>query len=182
MAYTIYLRTNKVNGKQYVGFSGDFYNRECQWKCLNTTYSNKYITEDRNEYGLDNFDLNILEVVDDKEKAYSLEEKYMIEYNTIFPNGYNITHGGCNNGTPKGKTNFKGKHLSEEHKKKLVEASRKVCSKHINQYTKDGLFLRTWYSSMDIERELGYIHTNIIACCKGKQKTAYGFIWKYADE
>ena len=62
------------------------------------------------------------------------------------------------------------------------EAARKACSKHINQFTKDGLFVRTWYSAMDIERELGYSNQNIIACCKVKRKTAYGYIWKYAED
>ena len=59
-------------------------------------------------------------------------------------------------------------------------AARKVCSKHINQFTKDGFFVRAWYSSHDIRRELGYSNSNIIKCCKGKYKTAYGYIWKYA--
>ena len=77
----------------------------------------------------------------------------------------------------------------EEHKAEHPEvyeacgkAAKKTNSKHINQFTLDGLFLRALYSSHDIQRELGYYQQNIIQCCKGKLKTAYGFKWKYADE
>ena len=69
-------------------------------------------------------------------------------------------------------------HAAEHHER--VEASRKTCSKHINQFTLDGLFIRVWYSSWDIQRELGYNNSHIIQCCKGKRKSANGYIWKYA--
>ena len=62
------------------------------------------------------------------------------------------------------------------------ETSRKALSKHINQFTIDGLFVRAWYSAHDIEKELGYNKSNVVHCCKGKYKTAYGYIWKYADQ
>lgn len=52
--------------------------------------------------------------------------------------------------------------------------------KHINQFTLDGLFVRAWHSSMDIQRELGFFQTSIIKCCRGKLKQAYGYIWEYA--
>lgn len=51
----------------------------------------------------------------------------------------------------------------------------------INQLTLDGKFIRQWDSSHEIERELGYECTHIIAVCKGKRKTANGFCWQYAD-
>lgn len=52
----------------------------------------------------------------------------------------------------------------------------------ILQFTKDSEFVRRWYCSMDIERELGFKQSNICMCCKGKIKTAYGFVWGYADD
>lgn len=51
----------------------------------------------------------------------------------------------------------------------------------INQLSLDGKFIRTWDSSHDIERELGYDQGHIIPCCKGKRKTANGFRWEYVD-
>ena len=55
------------------------------------------------------------------------------------------------------------------------------CSKPVLQYTKSGEFVREWKSTMDIERNLNYSQGNISSCCKGKRKSANGFIWKFKD-
>lgn len=34
---------------------------------------------------------------------------------------------------------------------------------------------------MDIQRELGYFTSCICACCKGRYTTAYGYVWRYAE-
>ena len=54
-------------------------------------------------------------------------------------------------------------------------------SKPVIQYTKDGKIVKEWKSTYDIERNLGYCHGKISACCLGKQKTSYGFVWKYKN-
>lgn len=53
-------------------------------------------------------------------------------------------------------------------------------SKQIIQYSLDGEFIKVWPSSHEVERQLGFRHGNVLNCCTGYQKTAYGFIWKYA--
>lgn len=47
-----------------------------------------------------------------------------------------------------------------------------------------GNFLQTFSSLSDAARAIGSVDkaSNIRASIIGKQKTAYGFIWKYADE
>ena len=55
-------------------------------------------------------------------------------------------------------------------------------SKSVLQFTKDGNFIRKWYCITDVEREIGIMHQDISKCCKGKQKTAGNFIWKYAEQ
>ena len=55
------------------------------------------------------------------------------------------------------------------------------CSKQVIQFTKDGVFVREWKSTRDVERNLGYFHNNISNCCNGKCKSAYNFIWKFKD-
>lgn len=32
-----------------------------------------------------------------------------------------------------------------------------------------------------IERQFGYANSNIIACCRGKLHTAYGYHWQYTE-
>ena len=36
-------------------------------------------------------------------------------------------------------------------------------------------------STHQVQRELGFANSNISAACNGKQKTAYGFHWRYID-
>ena len=54
-------------------------------------------------------------------------------------------------------------------------------SKPVRQYTIDGKFIKEYPSAKQVKRELGYFDTNIGNCCKGIYKTAYGFVWRYAD-
>lgn len=60
------------------------------------------------------------------------------------------------------------------------ERMAKALSKTVNQYTLDGKLVKTWASTMDIQRSLGFSTGNIISCCKGRLKTSYKYIWKYA--
>lgn len=59
----------------------------------------------------------------------------------------------------------------------------KKISKKVYQYTKDGVFVKEWVSTREIERVLGYDHSTISDCCNNKpqHKSAYDFIWLYAD-
>lgn len=53
-------------------------------------------------------------------------------------------------------------------------------SKPVLQYNLQGTLIKQYSSTREAERETGYANTHISACCNGKEKTAYGFIWKYA--
>lgn len=64
---------------------------------------------------------------------------------------------------------------------KNVRHSNHQRSCRINQLTLDGELIRTWDSSEQIKRELGYHSGSIIHCCKGKHKQVYGFRWQYAE-
>jgi len=54
-------------------------------------------------------------------------------------------------------------------------------SKKVNQYTKDGVFVKQWDSIMDVERWLWIKNSIISQCCKQKYwfKSAGGFRWEY---
>lgn len=53
-------------------------------------------------------------------------------------------------------------------------------SKPVIQYDLYGNTIKTFPSIKQVKRDLGFDDGNIIACCKGKYKTAYGFVWRYA--
>lgn len=60
----------------------------------------------------------------------------------------------------------------------LRERMVKKLSKPVLQYTKTGEFIREWSSTHEVGKN-GFRQGNIVNCCNGKLKTAYGFIWKY---
>lgn len=60
------------------------------------------------------------------------------------------------------------------------QLNRKDQSKPVKQFTKDGVFIKEYPSMMEVERQNGYINSYISSCCKGRRKSAYGYIWRYA--
>jgi len=60
----------------------------------------------------------------------------------------------------------------------------KLKRKHraVNQYTKDGVFVKSYKSMRIAFRETDIHDTCIKDTCKGKQKTAGGFKWKYKED
>lgn len=55
-------------------------------------------------------------------------------------------------------------------------------SKPVNQYTLDGVFLMRYPSAAEASRQKNIDRASITAVCRGRQKTAYGYLWKYANE
>ena len=55
-------------------------------------------------------------------------------------------------------------------------------SKTVLQFTLEDILIKEYPSTKQVERELGFSQSNICDCCNGKQKTAYGYKWKYAKE
>ena len=111
---TIYLRTNLVNGKQYVGQTKDWKQRERDWRCLKKyKYANKNLSEDRAKYKLSDWKTEVLKVCNDENGDY-WEQHYIKELNTLHPNGYNMSKGG------KGPTGcIHSKEQNEQHSKRL---------------------------------------------------------------
>lgn len=108
----IYLRTNNINGKQYVGQTVNFKVRECSWKSRQI-YSGGIIDRARAKYGVENFKTDVLRECQTQEELDYWEQYYIKTLNTKVPNGYNLTDGG--GGTS-------GYELTEEHKRKLSES------------------------------------------------------------
>ena len=82
----IYKITNTVNSKAYVGYSS---NVESRWEDHKKGYGSKLVYNAIQKYGLDKFTFEIL--ADD---TVDNEDKYIQEYNTMNPNGYNLVEGG----------------------------------------------------------------------------------------
>lgn len=113
--YYIYRITNKINGKTYIG--------KHEYKKLNDSYmgSGVILKKAQKKYGMENFEKEILVFNISKLEHVNLLEKTFIaaEREKVGrENCYNITYGGD------GGNGSKGKHLSEEHKRKIGEANK----------------------------------------------------------
>lgn len=97
MKYFIYKLTNNVNNKHYIGFTskenpkdrlyGHWYSARNNSNCL--------IHKAMRKYGRDNFSFNIIFESYDLTLTKNIMEPICIEvYNSLVPNGYNMTLGG----------------------------------------------------------------------------------------
>lgn len=133
----IYIITNNINGKKYVGQSIDIDERI---RVHSKGPKNSLIGRAVNKYGWENFSVEVIEILKDELDKHEIE--YIKENNSKVPNGYNIQPGGHHDIKP-----MRGKNLSEEHKRKIGQAmkgrqrSKEHCEKirermKGNQYTK----------------------------------------------
>lgn len=74
-------------------------------------------------------------------------------------------------------------HLNEKRgNKDRVNGINNKKSRAVTQFTKDNRKVRTYFSAVEARRVTGIDNSDINKVCKGKNKTAGGFIWKYAKE
>jgi group I intron endonuclease len=85
MKHLIYLSTNLINGKQYIG--------DHSTNNINDSYlgSGVLIKKSIKKYGRQNFRKEIIKIFETKREAFDAQEKYILKYNTLTPNGYNIS-------------------------------------------------------------------------------------------
>jgi group I intron endonuclease len=75
-------------------------------------------------------------------------------------------------------TKLKGRKHTEEEKLRMKGHH----TKKVDQYSKDGTFLKTYNSITEAVKSLNLkSNSPITKCCNGVQKTGYKFIWKYND-
>lgn len=91
----------------------------------------------------------------------------------------------CNYGTRNQRVaeKMRGRKLSEEHKKKVAEKNTnnpKLSKPVIAIHKINGLILK-FPSVREAGRSTGIPYQSIYKCCKGKYKSAGGFVWHYAD-
>tara|TARA_X000000368_G_C22944094_1_gene673533 strand:- start:73 stop:861 length:789 start_codon:yes stop_codon:yes gene_type:complete len=95
----VYLLTNMINGKGYVGKAKDLYRRMWEHRTGKTMRGAKkgkmqLVDMKIQEYGWDNFKLEFLETNIDLDKLLDREAYWMKHCNTLVPNGYNILQPG----------------------------------------------------------------------------------------
>lgn len=119
-----------------------------------------------------------------KKKLIKKEEYWIKYYNSTNPDyGYNIAYGGvdlkqlelAHRGWQKWKEN--NSQLFQLNIQKMQEGRVKQCSIPVKNIELDMIY----YSAGEASRQTGTDQSGITKCCKGKQKTAGGYHWEYAD-
>lgn len=199
--YSIYVITNTVNGKQYVGYTSRSVNKRW-WGHIDDSkreYSSMFgnpLQADIRKYGKDCFVHRVLVTTEDKELAMQLEDEMTITLNTHVPNGYNRQVGNHCEHTEDSKRKLSeslsgennpnyGKHFSEEVRKKMSEnhwdssgannpRARKCVCVETGQ---------TFDTIKEASRWAGLKSTTCVReCCAGKRKTAGGYHWMYYED
>lgn len=168
----IYVITNKLSGKAYVGQTKHSVKRRVQWHIRDAKRGrNTLIAKAIRDYGIDNFEIKTLE--DGILSDYIDEcERYWIEkLNTRMPFGYNMDAGGKSG-------NYGNKHhgYGKSRHGEVIMYDKNTMKK-----------IFTFSGVMDAERYLqahGKIKANhwaITKCCFGRSKSAYGYKWKFEN-
>lgn len=214
----IYLITNDINNKQYIGKT-EYETIDKRWKEHLRDYQKdrckqRPLYKAMNKYGIEHFHIQAIEYILLNEDLVEKEIYWINKYNT-YQNGYNATKGGD------------GKHYlddnliintykqiqncakvaqilkcHEDSVRKILkkynipilsaaEISKLNKSKAILMYDLNNNFLQSFISANEAVRYIkpeyknskppGGAVAHITDVCKGKRKTAYGYIWRFAD-
>lgn len=91
MSIGIYKIKNTINNKCYIGQSVDIEKRFYMHKHF--YHKDSYIDQEIHLQGLENFEFSIIELCE-KDELDQKEIYYIENYNSFYPNGYNLTKGG----------------------------------------------------------------------------------------
>ena len=70
--------------------------------------------------------------------------------------------------------------LTKQHQSQSKKGKLNPNHKQVIQYSINGEQIKTFDCVSDVTKEFGFDSSNVAACCRGKYKSAYGYIWKYA--
>ena len=180
----IYITTNTLNHKQYIGKKVF----DSHWR----TYLGSGIGLKRaiDKYGKEKFTRKIIDLAVSKDELNKKEKFYIGVFDAIkSPMFYNMSKGGIGGDTYCGKS-------AEEMSLIRQKLSRKgnkhpMYNKHHTDEVKIALSKKLgkrvicvetgviYTSVREVERLTGFCHENISSCCRGKSATSHGFHWKY---
>lgn len=122
----VYLTTNLVNGKQYVGqHLSDSFDKGYKG-------SGVYIKRAFNKYGWNNFDCKVICWCSTQTQLNEAEDNYIKLIGTMSPNGYNLKGGGAN-----GRNSAEArKNMSKSRRKYLKSKNGKECCAKISNTLK----------------------------------------------
>lgn len=204
MAY-IYQITNDINGKIYIGKTERTIQERWREHCrdyLKRNYEKRPLYSAMKKYGIEHFHIELIEETDKPEER----EKFWIEQKRSFKTGYNATLGGDGKkyldydliiATYKqvqsqietarivGCFDDTVRMVLQQNDIPILSSEEVNIAKNgliINQYDLYNNYIQSFPSAHAAANSLGKKGvSHITDVCKGKRKTAYGFIWRFAD-
>ena len=170
--YYFYTITNIRNNKVYCGITKDPHNRYLKHfrELRNNCHHSIKLQNAFNKYGENNFKFKIEEEKEFENilEAYDCEKEFIKSHNSCI-DGYNMTSGGL------------GVLDALSHQKTKESWWNRVDS--IYQIDKETYQIIKVYPSLrEIERQLGYCHSNIAKVCHRTDISAYGYYWCFAKD
>lgn len=152
--YRIYIVTNSINGKQYIGITNNLQKRWNSHKNANGKIP--ALHKAIKKYGIDLFVFSHIADAFDFECAKTIERLLIFEHNTIAPNGYNLTSGGDGTFNPSNELREK---LSLSHQGKIQsEETRKKRSNTLKMLYAQGMKVpskgKTWKMSEETKEKI----------------------------
>lgn len=146
--FTVYLVTNSINNKQYVGVTSQKLEKRIKGHRNDSERKNGVFQLAIRKYGFSVFNFEVLKVTKIKEDVFELEKFYIKKLETKIPHGYNMTDGG--EGT------F-GRKLTKEHINKIRD-TRSKWSKEKQQEIKEkqSKSLKETFSQITKEKREGW--------------------------
>lgn len=167
--FVVYKHTNKLNGKIYIGITGQ--NVRKRWGKCSKAYvpSTSRFGKAIQKYGWDNFTHEIIADNLTREQACQKEVELIAKYQTQDPSkGYNIRAGG--------ELSTYGLHHSEATRKKNSEAQ---ILYRVGQYDLEGRLIKCWSGVFEIERSMGWARSALLNHLRKKPEQPYhGYYWK----
>lgn len=205
----IYVYTNMVNGKQYVGQTQ---RKDDDRIGEHKRHHNTLVDKAMDRYGVDNFKYEVVDNAETTDELNQLEKMWIRRLNTKVPNGYNQTDGGTATrgykhtkeakmkmsvtkhkiATTSGYKNpFLGKHHTEATRAKMKAAwenedrkkwlAEMTKTHHHNRKVLNETTGEVFNSIKEAAEWADIPATHITRVARGKRKHAGGYAWKYID-
>lgn len=172
---TIYCFTNLINNKKYIGSTiiapNKRYNQHIYCAFHENTHQYNYpLYQALRKYGLENFKYEILFQKNcSEEEIRGIEKEYIIQYNSLSPNGYNQT---LDTVHPINNPKIQAK----------VSETKRNKAKEVAEIDENQQILHIWRSIIDCSEETGLGEKHIAGCCRGERHSTDGRYFCWLDE
>ena len=181
--YTVYMHICP-NNKKYIGITGQEVER--RWNHGEGYSHQRLFYRAILKYGWNNIEHKIIKTNLDKLEAENIEKSLIEKYNTTNSDfGYNITKGGDGGALGVSPSKETRQKLSKASKKSWQTKERREKQRYVNckkviQYDLDGNVIEKFDSVKSACEKLNCF--GVSACCKRKQKTCKGYVFRFEGD